>query len=668
MKKILTYILVLLIGAGVFILQFGNNEKHEPNDFYQVYLDNEKIGVIKSKEELDKYIKSQGAVVKEQVETYSIDVDRIKSVENILDKIIKKDNNYYSSYQNSLKLKKLYKSLFDLVGNDGVIKNNYNKVSKIYNNYSIFNADISLTKEGITNYDDLKNKVDDSIRKYEDKIINYIYENRNTFDLTSTERSNLEDYVSSNLSDIGYTKYVYMSNYVNENSMYLYADDIYEPLGINVKKISTYNKDIMPVKDVYNIIVDKKPCTIEGYQFKIKKSSSKVINKNVLYGTLALTDYKDIKVNATEDIIVYVTKPEVFNNAIEEIASVFIGGDEYTLYKNDKQEEIKDTGKKIDNVYLKEEITIRETNISVKEKIYNDSSKLASYLLYGDKVESNTVYAKSDDTITKLAIRNGISIEEFFLSNPSFTSINNMFYDNQPIVITKLNPKLSLVVDETRVEDKEIEYKVIEKYDNTMLMGDEKVEQEGSNGVMRVRQKVQIVNGSIQTAEPISNETIKNTKDKIVLVGTKEIPNVGSTTSWFWPTKTTYTLTSYFGWRSYPFNPSAREFHAGLDIAGVGYGAPVYATNNGTIVEMRRDRWNYGTHIIIDHNNGYWSTYGHMQNFASGIKLGDTVSRGQLIGYVGASGAATGPHLHFEIRVGANKYANVVDPLPYLRK
>ena len=278
------------------------------------------------------------------------------------------------------------------------------------------------------------------------------------------------------------------------------------------------------------------------------------------------------------------------------------------------------------------------------------------------------MYAKSDDTISKLALRNGISIEEFFLSNPSFTSIYNMFYDNQPIIIKKLNPKLSIVVEETRVEDQDIEYKIIEKYDDTMIKGDEKVEQNGTNGTMRVRQNVQLINGQIVYTDPLSNETIKNAKDKIVLVGTKEIPNVGSTTSWFWPTKKPYTLTSYFGWRASPFNSSSRELHSGLDIAGVGYGSPVYASNNGTIVLMRSIRWDYGTYIIIDHNNGYWTVYGHMSGFASGIKLGDTVSRGQLIGYVGSSGAATGPHLHFEIRTGANKYANVVDPLPYLRK
>ena len=76
MKKFLTYIIVLLIGAGVFFLQFASNKKYQPNEYYQVYLDNEKIGVIKSKEELEKYISSQGAVVKEQVEEYSIDVDK----------------------------------------------------------------------------------------------------------------------------------------------------------------------------------------------------------------------------------------------------------------------------------------------------------------------------------------------------------------------------------------------------------------------------------------------------------------------------------------------------------------------------------------------------------------------------------------------------------------
>ena len=82
---------------------------------------------------------------------------------------------------------------------------------------------------------------------------------------------------------------------------------------------------------------------------------------------------------------------------------------------------------------------------------------------------------------------------------------------------------------------------------------------------------------------------------------------------------------------------------------------------------MREDRWNYGTHIIINHGNGFYSLYGHMSRFAKGMKVGTVVSRGQVIGYVGDSGAATGPHLHFEIRT-CERFACTTNPLPYLRK
>ena len=201
-----------------------------------------------------------------------------------------------------------------------------------------------------------------------------------------------------------------------------------------------------------------------------------------------------------------------------------------------------------------------------------------------------------------------------------------------------------------------------------MILGSEKVEQEGAKGLMRVSQKVRKVNGSISFVNLVSNETIKNSKDKIVLVGTKEIPNVGSLSSWGWPTNSGYTLTSYFGWRAYPFSPSRKELHAGLDIAGTGYGSPIYASNNGTIESIKSESWNYGNSIIINHNNGYWTNYGHMSRFAPGLKVGDTVARGQVIGYMGHSGAATGTHLHFEIRVGSNRYSSVTNPLPYLKK
>ena len=60
-------------------------------------------------------------------------------------------------------------------------------------------------------------------------------------------------------------------------------------------------------------------------------------------------------------------------------------------------------------------------------------------------------------------------------------------------------------------------------------------------------------------------------------------------------------------------------------------------------------RYDFGNYIVIDHNNGYYTLYGHMTRFAPGLSVGSTVERGQLIGYVGSTGWSTGPHIHFEV-------------------
>lgn len=669
MKKFGIYLIVLICGALVFLLQFDYGKKYNPYTYYQVYLDDEKIGVIRSKDEFDKYVDAQGDVIKKQVSDYNVDIKIISAVYDIMKNNIKQGNPLYNDYIEIVRLQDIYNKLNKLVDSDGNIIKNSEEAIKLYNSFNNnYTYNSSITNDKINNYSNLKNNIDKYIMDKQNNIINYIYSNRDKLVITTSQSSYLDDYKNNKLNNITYTKYVYMVEFSDDNEIYMHTNNVYEPLGINIKKLVTYNKDFESAKSVYDRIIDKKPCTIRGYQFKIKKNNTIYLDEKVMLGGLSLTNYEIVGNNVTDDLVVYVTEPEIFNGAIDEITRVFVGGEEYNLYQSDKQKEIESTGSKIENVYLREELTIKETNISVREKIFNNSSDLASFLLYGDTIETSTVYASSDESISTLAYENGISIEEFFLSNPTFTSIDNMLYDGQPITITKLKPQLSLVVEEYQVVDKSIDYQVVEEYDDTMIIGSEKVKQEGSKGTMRVYQTVHKVNGSISYVDMESQQTLKNATNKIILVGTKEVPNVGSLSSWGWPTKSGYTITSYFGWRAYPFNPSRREFHAGIDIAGTGYGSPIYATNNGTVVSIKSERWNYGNSVIIDHNNGYWSNYGHLKGFAKGLKVGDTVARGQIIGYMGKSGAATGTHLHFEIRKDKNKYSAVVNPLPYLRK
>jgi murein DD-endopeptidase MepM/ murein hydrolase activator NlpD len=103
-------------------------------------------------------------------------------------------------------------------------------------------------------------------------------------------------------------------------------------------------------------------------------------------------------------------------------------------------------------------------------------------------------------------------------------------------------------------------------------------------------------------------------------------------------------LTGTFGGRSDPFTGET-GFHQGLDIS-LEKGSPVFATADGT-VESAAYNGDYGNLIVLEHGFGLTTRYGHLSGFA--VKAGQPVKRGDVIGYVGATGRATGPHLHYEI-------------------
>lgn len=102
------------------------------------------------------------------------------------------------------------------------------------------------------------------------------------------------------------------------------------------------------------------------------------------------------------------------------------------------------------------------------------------------------------------------------------------------------------------------------------------------------------------------------------------------------------------------------EFHQGIDISNQ-IGTPIYATAAGTVVTTDYDT-GYGKRIIIRHGNGYETLYGHLYSYQ--VRVGDTVSKGQIIGLMGNTGLSTGPHLHYEVRTAAGK----VNPAGYLNR
>ena len=200
---------------------------------------------------------------------------------------------------------------------------------------------------------------------------------------------------------------------------------------------------------------------------------------------------------------------------------------------------------------------------------------------------------------------------------------------------------------------------------NSLKLGDSKVSleyvlnrstkkadlQSYANVPTSVAQLIAETNNVTKTAEDRQQmlNTLKDAADSYNLL-LAETPDL-------WPVQGY--ISSPFGWRLNPFGGGGYEFHTGIDICAY-YGAPVRAAADGTVESVG---WNggYGECVQIYHRDGIETLYGHLSGFA--VKAGDKVKKGQVIGYEGATGEATGPHVHFEVRVDGT----AVNPLTYLQ-
>ena len=117
------------------------------------------------------------------------------------------------------------------------------------------------------------------------------------------------------------------------------------------------------------------------------------------------------------------------------------------------------------------------------------------------------------------------------------------------------------------------------------------------------------------------------------------------------------TLTSGYGMRDHPIL-RRRARHNGVDLAAP-RGTPVYATADGT-VEMAQYYSSYGNYVQLAHGADMETRYAHLSSYT--VSPGQQVRMGDLIGYVGSTGRSTGPHLHYEVRVGGDP----VNPIPYM--
>ena len=201
-----------------------------------------------------------------------------------------------------------------------------------------------------------------------------------------------------------------------------------------------------------------------------------------------------------------------------------------------------------------------------------------------------------------------------------------------------------------------IEFGTVYVEDSDNFIGNEKIASHGKNGKKNVTYEIIYdTDGTIIGRNAIREEIITPATDKIIKVGTAEIPDAIPTGTFIWPCEAPEGVTSYYGWRDLYGRP---DFHLGIDIPDE-LGSAVWAADGGTVTWVGKTP-SYGKCIRVTHANGYSTLYAHLNEVL--VNEGDAVYKKQVIATMGRTGVAYGIHLHFEVRINDV----TVDPIKYL--
>ncbi|WP_066310622.1 peptidoglycan DD-metalloendopeptidase family protein [Bacillus sp. FJAT-29814] len=309
---------------------------------------------------------------------------------------------------------------------------------------------------------------------------------------------------------------------------------------------------------------------------------------------------------------------------------------------------LKENETRLLDVRLSKNVSIEEQNVEIEKLM---SPEQAVTFLRNGSIEEKKYVVQAGDVLETIAHRNGMNLADIIGLNPGLTA-DSLLQIGQEINITATQPFVEVIVEKEANQVEAIPYSKEVTEDASIPKGQTIEKQQGQNGSRSVTYLISEQNGVTvkkdQTSEQILQQPVKN----IVIKGTKAIPSRGDG-SLAWP--------AVGGYISSQMGPRWGRMHKGIDIARPS-DKTIKAADNGVVVSAGWDSGGYGNKVIIDHQNGLRTLYAHMSSL--NVTAGQTVSKGQAIGIMGATGNVTGVHLHFEVF----KNGGQVDPMNYLNR
>ncbi|WP_407308896.1 peptidoglycan DD-metalloendopeptidase family protein [Desulfosporosinus sp. SB140] len=377
--------------------------------------------------------------------------------------------------------------------------------------------------------------------------------------------------------------------------------------------------------------------------------------------------FEPVRVNKAALIQEVTTKKELQNTLTAYIDGISLEIADVQIAILPSKEDVQEVLKEYQDLYAKATDNNKVSGVEFSETVSTkpieaqpDQVKLPEEVfkeLKDGKVTTTDYTVQANDSWWLIARKNNMKTKEVLAGNPGMTE-DSTLQSGQKIKLVSVTPYLNVISKGIRTDTEIVAFDVITNTNTQLPTGTTVIKQQGSDGSKFVTYSYIQKNGVDVTKQVVDEKEIKTPVDQVVDRGPSRVPvNVayswsrgsGAISGIAWPLRGS--INSYYGSRS-------GGFHTGIDIGG-DTGEPYTAAASGTVVAAG---WSggYGNMILIDHGNGVMTRYGHSSKLL--VSVGQKVSQGQTIGLVGATGNATGPHLHFEII----QNGDTVNPLNYL--
>ncbi|MGV3487750.1 MAG: peptidoglycan DD-metalloendopeptidase family protein [Tuberibacillus sp.] len=352
--------------------------------------------------------------------------------------------------------------------------------------------------------------------------------------------------------------------------------------------------------------------------------------------------------------VVYVKSKEDAENVLQQFKAKFVPEDILKVLAADQHQmvpigQMAMVVRKTDGstkLHLTKDVDFQDDKVDQPSQLKNVQE--AVHILSNGEIKDSKYIAQEGDTLGGIAGKFNMSLQDLLTLNPGINE-NTLIGIGDALTVKKPQPYLEVVIEKDIVKYEDIHFKTVVKENPSMYQGESKLIQKGRVGKKRVTYHQTIKNGQIVSSVPISENVLEKPSDERVEKGTKVVSYRG-TGHFIWPAN---------GGLSSPFGYRWGEIHKGIDISKTG-GLNIKAADNGVVVSAGWDDSGYGNRIVINHNNGFQTTYNHLSRIA--VRPGQVVRQGQSIGTMGQTGSATGIHLHFEIY----KNGSLVNPISYL--